>query len=58
MEIIKKKDRVIYKVKGETINIPSRMYPLEADSFKCFDADNTLIHAKLWMRKSRISLIQ
>lgn len=41
MEIIKKKDRVIYKVKGETINIPSRMYPLESDSFKCFDADNT-----------------
>lgn len=41
MEIIKKKDRVIYKVKGETISIPSRMYPLESDSFKCFDADNT-----------------
>lgn len=41
MEIIKKANRVIYKVSGETINIPSRMYPLEADSFKCFDADNT-----------------
>ena len=41
MEIIKKKDRVIYKVKGETISIPSRMYPLESDLFKCFDADNT-----------------
>ena len=41
MEIIKKKDRVIYKVKGETINIPSRMYPLESDSFQCFNADNT-----------------
>lgn len=41
MEIIKKKDRVIYKVNGETISIPSRMYPLESDSFQCFDADNT-----------------
>ena len=41
MEIIKKANRVIYKVKGETISIPSRMYPLESGSFKCFDADNT-----------------
>lgn len=41
MEIIKKANRVIYKVSGETISIPSRMYPLESDSFKCFDADNT-----------------
>lgn len=41
MEIIKKANRVIYKVNGETISIPSRMYPLESDSFKCFDADNT-----------------
>lgn len=41
MEIIKKTNRVIYKVCGETISIPSRMYPLESDSFKCFDADNT-----------------
>lgn len=41
MEIIKKKDRVIYKVNGETISIPSRMFPLESDSFQCFDADST-----------------
>ena len=41
MEIIKKTNRVVYKVGGETISIPSRMYPLESDSFKCFDADNT-----------------
>ena len=41
MEIIKKKDRVIYKVNGETISIPSRMYPLESDLFQCFDANNT-----------------
>lgn len=41
MEIIKKANRVIYKVSGETISIPSRMYPLESDSFQCFDADNT-----------------
>lgn len=41
MEIIKKTNRVIYKVSGETISIPSRMYPLESDSFQCFDADNT-----------------
>lgn len=41
MEIIKKKDRVIYKVNGETISIPSRMFPLESDSFQCFDVDNT-----------------
>ena len=41
MEIIKRANRVIYKVSGETISIPSRMYPLESDSFKCFDADNT-----------------
>lgn len=41
MEIIKKANRVIYKVCGETISIPSRMYPLESDSFKCFDSDNT-----------------
>lgn len=41
MEIIKKKDRVIYKVKGEAISIPSRMYPLESDLFQCFDANNT-----------------
>ena len=41
MEIIKKANRVIYKVYGETISIPSRMYPLESDSFKCFDSDNT-----------------
>lgn len=41
MEIIKKKDRVIYKVQDETISIPSRMYPLESGSFKCFDTDNT-----------------
>lgn len=41
MEIIKKTNRVIYKVCGETISIPSRMYPLESDAFKCFDADNT-----------------
>ena len=41
MEIIKKANRVIYKVCGETISIPSRMYPLESDSFRCFDADNT-----------------
>ena len=41
MEIIKKTNRVIYKVKGETISIPSRMYPLESDSFQCFDIDNT-----------------
>ena len=40
MEIIKKANRVIYKVKGETISIPSRMYPLESDLFQCFDADN------------------
>lgn len=41
MEIIKKANRVIYKVSGETISIPSRMYPLESDSFQYFDADNT-----------------
>lgn len=41
MEIIKKANRVIYKVNGETISIPSRMYPLESDLFQCFDADNT-----------------
>lgn len=41
MEIIKKASRMIYKVNGETISIPSRMYPLESGSFKCFDADNT-----------------
>lgn len=41
MEIIKKANRVIYKVSGETISIPSRMYPLESGSFKCFDAYNT-----------------
>lgn len=41
MEIIKKANRVIYKVSGETISIPSRMYPLESDSFQCFNADNT-----------------
>ena len=41
MEIIKKASRMIYKVNGETISIPSRMYPLESDSFQCFDADNT-----------------
>lgn len=41
MEIIKRANRVIYKVCGETISIPSRMYPLESDSFKCFDVDNT-----------------
>lgn len=41
MEIIKKANRVIYKVSDETISIPSRMYPLESDSFQCFDADNT-----------------
>ena len=41
MEIIKKANRVIYKVCGETISIPSRMYPLESDSFQYFDADNT-----------------
>lgn len=41
MEIIKRENRVIYKVSGETISIPSRMYPLESDSFQCFDADNT-----------------
>lgn len=41
MEIIKKANRVIYKVSGETISIPSRMYPLESDSFQCFDVDNT-----------------
>lgn len=41
MEIIKRTNRVIYKVSGETISIPSRMYPLESDSFQCFDADNT-----------------
>ena len=41
MEIIKRANRVIYKVKGETISIPSRMYPLESDSVKCFDIDNT-----------------
>lgn len=41
MEIIKKANRVIYKVSGETISIPSRMYPLESDSFQCFDAYNT-----------------
>ena len=41
MEIIKKANRVIYKVSGETISIPSRMYPLESDSFQSFDADNT-----------------
>lgn len=41
MEIIKKASRMIYKVNGETISIPSRMYPLESSSFKCFDADNT-----------------
>lgn len=52
MEIIKKKDRVIYKVKGETINIPSRMYPIRLNALM------PIIHAKLWMRKSRISLIQ
>ena len=40
MEIIKKTNRVIYKVSGETISIPSRMYPLESDLFQCFDADN------------------
>ena len=40
MEIIKRANRVIYKVCGETISIPSRMYPLESDSFKCFDSDN------------------
>lgn len=47
MEIIKKANRVIYKVSGETISIPSRMYPLESDSFQCFDA---IIQAELWMR--------
>lgn len=41
MEIIKRANRVIYKVCGETISIPSRMYPLESGSFKCFDSDNT-----------------
>lgn len=41
MEIIKKANRVVYKVNGETISIPSRMYPLESDSFKCFDTNNT-----------------
>ena len=41
MEIIKKSNRVVYKVCDKTISIPSRMYPLESDSFKCFDADNT-----------------
>ena len=41
MEIIKKASRVVYKVGGETISIPSRMYPLESDSFQCFDVDNT-----------------
>ena len=41
MKIIKKANKVIYKVSGETINIPSKMYPLESDAFKCFDADNT-----------------
>ena len=41
MEIIKKVSRVIYKVSDETISIPSRMYPLESDLFKCFDANNT-----------------
>ena len=41
MEIIKKANRVIYKVSGEIISIPSRMYPLESDLFQCFDADNT-----------------
>ena len=41
MEIIKKANRVVYKVGGETISIPSRMYPLESDSFQCFDVDNT-----------------
>lgn len=41
MEIIKKANRVIYKVSGEIISIPSRMYPLESDSFQYFDADNT-----------------
>lgn len=40
MEIIKRANRVIYKVCGETISIPSRMYTLESDSFKCFDSDN------------------
>jgi len=35
MEIIKKANRVIYKVNGETISIPSRMFPLESDSFRC-----------------------
>ena len=41
MEIIKKANRVIYKVSGETISIPSRMYPLESDLFQCFNTDNT-----------------
>lgn len=41
MEIIKKANRVIYKVSGETISIPSRMYPLESDLFQYFNADNT-----------------
>lgn len=41
MEIVKKTSRVVYKVGSETISIPSRMYPLESDSFQCFDADNT-----------------
>lgn len=41
MEIIKKASRMIYKVNGETISIPSRMYPLESDLFQCFDANNT-----------------
>lgn len=41
MEIIKKENRVIYKVGGEIISIPSRMYPLESDLFQCFDTGNT-----------------
>lgn len=36
MEIIKRANRVIYKVCGETISIPSRMYPLESGSFNKF----------------------
>lgn len=44
MEIIKKANRVIYKVSDETISIPSRMYPLESD---CFNALMQIIQAKL-----------
>lgn len=58
MEIIKKANRVIYKVSGETISIPSRMYPLESDSFQCFDADNTSEIVVKWLQQSLIQSSQ